>query len=502
MENDDHQRLELLRLGIDTQNEFVVFLRSDCPVLISEGFEALTRVRIQLKDQAITAVVYVIDNPAILGEGQAGLSESAWHKLSAEPGDLVRFSHLDPVESLRHLRAKMYGHRLGEEALRTIIQDITDGKFSNIHLAAFVATTAGDRLDIKEIADLTRAMIDTGNRLVWEQPIVADKHCIGGLPGNRTTPIVVSIAAAAGLTIPKTSSRAITSPAGTADTMEVITNVDLSIDRIYEVVARENACFAWGGAVRLSPSDNLLIGVERALDIDSEGQMIASVLSKKAAAGATHVVIDLPMGPTAKVRSQEEAEKLKYYFKVVASHIGLQVKVLITDGRQPVGRGIGPALEAADVLKVLRRDPGAPADLRARSLDLAGALLELTGLTPLGEGVLAASRILDSGAAYQKFEAVCRIQGAVRVPPVAAFQHRITAPRRGKVVGIDNRRLAKLAKLAGAPYDKEAGLYLAIKLGAKVQRGDTLFTIHAANEGELQYALRYFEKQEEIIGIR
>ena len=169
---------------------------------------------------------------------------------------------------------------------------------------------AGDRLDIRETIDLTAAMVEVGEKLSWGVDRVADKHCVGGLPGNRTSMIVVPIIAAAGLLIPKTSSRAITSPAGTADVMETLTRVDLDIADIRKVVEREGGCIAWGGAVRLSPADDILIGVERPLDFDSEGQLVASVLSKKIAAGSTHVVLDLPVGPTAKLRDAEAAARL------------------------------------------------------------------------------------------------------------------------------------------------------------------------------------------------
>ena len=214
----------------------------------------------------------------------------------------------------------------------------------------FIAASAGDRLNKKEVLDLTNAMVDTGQRLTWPSPLVVDKHCVGGLPGNRTTPIVVAIVAAFGLMIPKTSSRAITSPAGTADTMEVFTTVNLDIPTMKKVVEQENGCIVWGGSVALSPADDLLIRIERTANLDSEGQMVASILSKKIAAGSTHIVIDMPIGTTAKVRSIAQAELLKNFLESVAKEFGIETKVIFTDGSQPVGRGIGPALEAQDVL--------------------------------------------------------------------------------------------------------------------------------------------------------
>ncbi|HQS06057.1 MAG TPA: thymidine phosphorylase, partial [Daejeonella sp.] len=331
---------------------------------------------------------------------QIGLSDAAAKKLNVSEHETLYVSHLEPIESLGHVRAKIYNQKLDYSAYSEIISDIVEGNYSNIHLSAFITACAGDRMEIDEISNLTKAMIASGKQLNWDKEIVVDKHCIGGLPGNRTTPLVVAIVTAFGLTMPKTSSRAITSPAGTADTMEVLTNVTLSLEEIKNVVENEGGCIVWGGTAQLSPADDVLIKIEKALDIDSEGQLIASVLSKKAAAGSTHVVIDIPVGETAKVRSTEMAQKLKSHMETVGHAVGLNVKVVITDGTQPVGRGIGPALEALDILKVLNNDADAPNDLKERALLLAGELLELSGKVESGMGSQIAKQVLESGKAY------------------------------------------------------------------------------------------------------
>lgn len=230
----------------------------------------------------------------------------------------------------------MYHKKIDETAYHRIINDITNGLYSDIEIAAFIAACAGDNLDLDEITWLTKAMIDLGFKLNGTKKLSLINIALAACPGTRTTPIIVAIVAAAGLTIPKTSSRAITLPAGTADTMETMTNVNLSIETIKEVVDKEGGCFAWGGSVKLSPADDMLITIEKALDIDSSGQMIASVLSKKAAAGSTHVVIEIPLGETAKVRTLDEALQLQYYLKAVGSAINLMVEVLITDRFNPL----------------------------------------------------------------------------------------------------------------------------------------------------------------------
>lgn len=492
--------LRLKRFGIDTYRENIIFMRADCPVCRSEGFFALTRIKVQLGEKSIIATLNVVDS-TILSDGEAILSEIGFERLSAKANDVITVSHLPTIDSLSDVRAKMYRRALSDEGFIRIMKDITAGMYSNIEIAAFISACAGTNLSLDEITGLTRAMISTGQRISWDSRVIMDKHCVGGLPGNRTTPIVVSIAAAAGLIIPKTSSRAITSPAGTADVVETFTTVNLTLDQIRSTVSKEGGCFAWGGAVQLSPADDILISIERALDIDSEGQMIASVLSKKAAVGATHVVIDIPVGETAKVRTIEEASRLEHYFTAVGRCIGLEIKVLITDGSQPVGRGIGPSLEAMDVLSVLRNEANAPADLRERALQLAGALLELSGICKTGEGFARAENILKSGQALGKFERICLAQGGLKEPLLAKYQQEIKATQNGKVVAIDNRRLARLAKLAGAPKSSCAGIKLLTPLGTEVVSGQVLFLLYAESPGELEYALGYYHTSNHIIKI-
>ncbi len=268
-------------------------------------------------------------------------------------------------------RSRIYGHRLSERQFEGIIGDVVRGKYTDVHLAAFITACATWPLDQAETVALTRVMVGAGETACLGMAPYSRQAFDRPLPGNRTTPIVVAIVAAHGLTMPKTSSRAITSPAGTADAMETLAPVDLDLMQIRRVVEAEGGCVVWGGSVRLSPADDILIRIERVLELDSEGQLIASVLSKKIAAGASHLVVDVPVGPTAKIRTAEAAPRdLSRRLTDVGSFFGLETRVVVSDGTQPVGRGIGPALEARDVLAVLQGAPGAPDDLRAKAWSL------------------------------------------------------------------------------------------------------------------------------------
>lgn len=496
----NHSSLRLRRLGISTYRQPVVYMRADCHVCRSEGFEALSLIEVHSGGRQILAVLNVVTSD-LLGRDEASLSDVAWTALGVVDGDRATFRHPPTLESFSHVRAKMYGKRLDDAAFAGIVGDIAAGRYSDAHIAAFLASGAGNRLDVSEVSALTRAMLATGDRLQWPTAVVLDKHCVGGLPGNRTTPIVVAIVAAAGFLIPKTSSRAITSAGGTADAMETLCPVELDISAMRRVVEREGGCVVWGGAMHLSPVDDLLIRVARPLDIDSDGQLVASILSKKAAAGATHVLLDLPVGPTSKVRTPEAAAVLARDLEEVGRALGITVRVIRTDGSQPVGRGVGPALEALDVLAVMRGEPGAPGDLRERALTVAGGVLDLVPGALAGAGRHKAAEILGDGRAWSKLQAICEAQGGLRNPPIARHRRDVVASRSGQVATIDNRRLARVAKLAGAPKAPAAGLVFQAPLGSAVDVGQPLYTLHAEAPGELEYALAYAQAHPNIVGI-
>ena len=492
--------LKARRIALDTHDEPVIITRRDCAVCRSEGFSAHARIQLKAGARKVIATLYQIDSE-LLGLDEAALSESAWRLLEVEEDDLIHLSHPQPLQSLGSLRGRIYGKRFSRDSLRAILNDVAVGHYADIHLAMLLTVMATRPMDDEELIYLTEAMIEVGERLHWPRAPIADKHCVGGLPGNRTTPLVVAIVAACGLWMPKTSSRAITSPAGTADTMETLTRVDLPLADMRRVVERENGCLVWGGSVGLSPVDDVLIRVARVMDLDAEAQLVASVLSKKIAAGASHLVLDLPVGPTAKVRAQADGEALAARLEAVARAFGLETRILLTDGQQPVGNGIGPALEARDILAVLEQAPDAPTDLRDRSLELAGALLELCGSAAAGHGVRKATEALENGSALAKLIAICEAQGRFSRPTLARHRVSVQASRGGLVKDFDNRRLSRLAKLAGAPAAACAGVDLHLHLGDRVEAGQPIYTIHAESVGELNYAREFAGSNGDIINI-
>ncbi|NIP72873.1 MAG: thymidine phosphorylase family protein [Gammaproteobacteria bacterium] len=499
MPDESHKKvndtLRLRRVAIDTYRENVAYLHRECEIYRAEGFQALSKVEIGADDHRILAVLNVVDDVGIVTPAELGLSEQAFTQLGLEDNSLVRIAQAEPPASMDAVRRKVAGERLDQSDYNAIGRDIADSRYSKTEMAAFLVASGETGLDRDEALYLTRSMVLSGERLDWNEPLVADKHCIGGIPGNRTSMLVVPIVAAHGMLIPKTSSRAITSPAGTADTMEVLAKVEHSPDALRQIVHRARGCIAWGGTARLAPVDDMLISVQRPLGVDSMGQMVASILAKKIAAGSTHLLLDIPVGPTAKVRSMRQALQLRKLFEFVGDELGLHLEVIITDGRQPIGRGIGPVLEARDVMQVLENDPNAPADLRQNALRLAGRVLEFDPDVRGGRGFAIARDILDSGRALAKMNDIIERQGRQgRQIEVGPRSFEVLAPETGTVTGIDNLQLARIARMAGAPMDMGAGVDLFKKLGDPVTGGERLYRVHAAFRADYKFAKRLTER--------
>ncbi|HSR00486.1 MAG TPA: thymidine phosphorylase family protein [Sphingomicrobium sp.] len=476
------------RIPIDTYPENTAFLLRDGDGYSPEQYQALRKIRVFSGSHEILATLNIVDDEKLIAQGDIGLGEQAFRRLGCPEGTEVAIEQARPPASLEAVRRKIDGDTLTDSEIAAVIRDVAAHLYSPMEIGAFLVACAGF-MTTQETLSLTRSMIDVGNHLHWDASLVVDKHCIGGIPGNRTSMIVVPIMAAHGLICPKTSSRAITSPAGTADTMAVLANVDLTEQRMEEIVASEKAFLAWGGRVNLSPADDVLISVERPLRLDTFEQMVASILSKKVAAGSTHLVIDIPVGPTAKVRSQSDAVRLRKLFEYVARHLGLVTTVVLSDGSQPVGRGIGPVLEARDVMAVLRNEDDAPADLREHAVTLGGHMLEFDPVLEGGRGYARALELLASGAALAAIERIIDAQGRRAVQPELGSQRwDCVAPRAGVVRQIDCERMARIARLAGAPMDEGAGIDLFCKVGTHVRAGETLYRIYAHSETGLGFA--------------
>ncbi|UCH58233.1 MAG: AMP phosphorylase [Candidatus Bathyarchaeota archaeon] len=421
------------------------------------------RVMLRLDDNRVVTIINISSE---FPEGHLGVYREVKSRLDLEEGDILQISPVQRPESLGYIREKILGERLTPWKLGAIVRDVVERHLSDIELASFVTALQIHGTSMEEVEALSRAMVRSGRTIKFDKGIILDKHSIGGVPGDKTTLVVVPIVAAAGFTIPKSSSRAITSPAGTADRMEALSPVDLRLDQIKEVISEVGACIVWGGSLDLAPADDLFIRVEYPLSIDP--LLLPSIMSKKAAMGSTHVIVDIPVGIGAKITTRGQAEQLAMNFIELGERLGMSVECVLTEGGQPVGNAIGPVLEAREALETLAGR--GPEDLIKKSTGLAGTLLEMVGEN---DGQEKAQKILSSGRALEKMRQIIEAQGGdpdKRPEDLAVGEHwvDVEASRSGNVLWISNRALAHLAREAGAPGEKGLGLLLHVKTGDKV----------------------------------
>ncbi len=439
-------------------------------------------------------IISVVDLAVkLLAEDEIVVSTEILEALKARPRNLVEVSITTKPRSIEFIRKKFDGKSLNKGEYGIIIKDISNNALTEAEIAYFISAVSKSETSLQEVKYLTEAIAETGNKLVLKNGKIAEKHSIGGVPGNRTTPIVTSICASAGLIVPKTSSRAITSAAGTADVIEVIADVEFSISELKKIIKKTNACLVWGGNLGLAPTDNKIIQVEKLLSIDAEPHMLSSIISKKLASGSKYVVIDLPYDKTAKV-TKKEALNLKKNFESLTKYFKIKTRCFLTYGSQPIGRGIGPILELRDVLAVLE-NKNPPTDLRKKSLFLASKLLELAGNVREGKGMEMAKKILDSGQAFKKFKEIIEAQnGKIKKLIPGKYSYVILSKKNSKIKEINNKKIAQLARVAGSPADKGAGLFLFKKVGESVKKREPVLKIYAESREKLKYAIKFYKK--------
>jgi len=457
--------------------------------------------RVILRNKGKESIAILDVSSDLVLRGEVGLFAELSDDLGVMDGAEIEIQHMQRPSSIEFIKKKMEGRQLSRGEMDVIMRELMQNRLSEAELASFITSVYIRGLSEDEIVGLTDSVVSTGQTLELARSPICDKHCVGGVAGNRTTMVLVPIIAAAGLYIPKTSSRSITSASGTADTMETLCNVSLELDEMRSIVRKSRGCVVWGGALQLASADDRLIKIRNPLSLDPKGVMLASILAKKKSVGAKYVIIDIPIGRGAKIGDAKEANALARDFITIGKRLGMKIEVLITDGSEPVGKGIGPALECVGVLSVLNN--GGPTDLRDKSCQLAGSLLELSGKVKKGRGTDIASQLITSGKALSKFREIVELQGGKRNIkiadiPTANYKYEVHAEKDGRVSHIDNKMVSKIARAAGAPNDKAAGVLLLCERGDKVKKGDVLFEIQSTSETKLDFAIKALEGWEAV----
>lgn len=394
-------------------------------------------------------------------------------------------------QAIEAIKKKLIGKTLTYTEIYAIMDELSHDDLGPVLTTYFAAAGFREGYTDEELYFLTKAMVETGPHLTFDG-IVADKHSTGGIAGTRVSMILVPIIAAAGFKIPKTSSRAITSPAGTADTMEVLAPVTFDAIKMKNIVEEVGGCIIWGGPLGLAPADDVIIKVLEPLAFESYDKLIVAIMAKKIASGATHVVFDVPVGHTLKIRKIEDARIIEKKLTALANRFGITVTVDVNEMNEPASHGIGPLLEARDVISVLEQDKERPRKLENKALHLAAKLLHLCyGNKTKDEVQLIAKELLTSGKALHKFREIITAQGGdstvskdLLLP--AKEQAQMLSSEKGIISSINNENISAICKILGAPHDKRAGIYLNYSLGDEVDRNDILYTAYASDQWKLK----------------
>jgi len=482
------RRLRLRRVPVSTGLERVAYLPMHSAVLSAADYLGGSKVDLLADGKSLSVQIHGLDSATLLAADEIGLSEEAFAHWNVAEGAEIALRRTPSPASRQALIKKVQGHELGEAEYDMLLRDIIEGRYTDGEISAFLVSATRGLSDAEVIA-LAKVRTRFTPTLHWDRPIVVDKHSMGGVPGSRITLLVVPIVAAHGMAMPKTSSRAITSAAGTADAMEAVARVDLTVEDVQRCVEQAGACIAWNGRLNHSVVDDVMNAITRPLGIDSNRWSVASILSKKLTAGSTHVVVDIPYGPRTKLKTQAHARELGDLFERVGAGLGLTVVAFATDGSRPIGRGIGPSLEVRDVRQVLDNDPTAPQDLRDKAVFFAGQILAwdpAVGSVEAGREL--AASLLSSGAARAAFERIIDAQGRKTPALPGKMTYAVHANAEGRVTELDGWRIGEIARRAGAPLDKTAGIDLSVRQGDSVTEGQVLYVIHGSNAADLESA--------------
>jgi AMP phosphorylase len=482
---------------LETDEKIVLIRRDDAEKL---DLKSQDKIILQSKEgKRVYATIYISN--VVEEKNLVLVSNNLAAEIDIKDGDKVKISLAPIPKSIQYIKKKISGQKLDANEIYQIIRDIVDGHIGPVEIMGYTLAVNYVEMDMDEIEALTRAMYETGNIIEFDAPTY-DKHSIGGVPGNKVSLLIVPIVAAAGLLIPKTSSKAITSPTGTADTMEVLADVEFDVDEFKEIVSKTGGAIVWGGKLELAPADDIIIRAERTLGLDPIPQMIASIMAKKMATGIKHLVLDIPAGVGTKMTTVEEATNIGRLFIELGDRLGVRVQCGVTYGAQPVGHAVGPALEAREALQALIKD--GPASLIEKATSLAGILLEMGGKAPIGYGYALAKEILRKGDAYSKMKEIIEAQGGdpdVKPDeiPVGEYHYEVYAPVDGFVTDVSNIAVSAIARAAGAPKDRGAGIILHVKRGHKVTKGDKILDIYAERSTRLQDAVGVLHSTRPII---
>ena len=399
---------------------------------------------------------------------------------------------------------KRDGKELTRDEIRFFVAGFTRGTVTDYQASAWAMAVLLKGMTDRETTQLTLAMADSGEKLDLSGVVdlALDKHSTGGV-GDKTTLVVEPLVVACGLRVGKMSGRGLGFSGGTLDKMESIPGfrTDLTKEEFLRQL-KEVGLVLTGQTSDLAPADGKLYALRDVTGTVPAPPLIASsVMSKKLAAGANRIVLDVKVGTGAFMKTQEEARSLAKLMVKIARLAGRKAVALLSDMNQPLGHAVGNALEVKEAIETLHG--GGPTDFRQHAIEVASQLL----LLGQAEKTLSAARkragvTLKDGSAFERFRALVSAQGGdVRyvddpsLLPRAKFVEEVPAPRSGYLKWVDARQIGEASVALGAgrakkgdPIDHAVGIVVLHKVGDRVAKGAPLFTLHANDQTKLEAA--------------
>jgi len=399
---------------------------------------------------------------------------------------------------------KRDGQELTADEIQFFVHGYTRGEIPDYQAAAWLMAVMLRGMTSRETADLTLAMAHSGQTLDLHDiaPLVVDKHSSGGV-GDKVSLVVAPLVAASGLPVGKMSGRGLGFSGGTIDKLESIRGyrVNLSVDE-FRAQLKQIGIVLSGQSVDLAPADGKLYALRDVTGTVPSLPLIASsIMSKKIAAGADAIVLDVKVGRGAFMKTVDDAHALALVMVNIGRDVGRKCVALLSDMNQPLGCAVGNALEVREAIDTLHGS--GPSDFREHCLTASAHMLRLGHkVESLAEGEKLAAQLLDSGQAWEKFMELVRAQDGdvamIENPallPQARLVKDVLAPSSGYIAGVDAAQVGMTSVELGAgrakkgdPIDYAVGLIVHRKVGDQVRAGEPLFTVHANDEAKLAAA--------------
>lgn len=437
------------------------------------------------------------------------ITKDIYEKYNLKEWDIISISAVktNPI-SLKAIKKKLLGNKLNEEEIKALMRDMTDGKISDILSAYYAACSFTYSSDQEELYLTAKYSAEMWDMIRFDHD-TAVKYCIGWVPWNETTMIIVPILWSLWISSPKTFSKAITSPAATWECVEVLMDIEFSVEEMKKLVRKTGSCLAWWKNLKFAPANDKIIKVSYPLQTEAYSKIAVSIMAKIYAWWTKYCLIDLPVGEYWKIKDLKTAKRVRWHFEYIWKKLWMKINVDITNADAPIGKWIGGVLQVREVLRILQNKENISLDLKNKSIELAANLIELVWLAKWKKAKILAKKQLESGKAWEYMQKLINSQNSLhkRKPdkknvsylwvidsedlPLWEFNQKFFAEKTGIIKEIDVNNLKEISKKLWAPLDKKAWFYLYKQVGDKIEKWEPLFELYSSDKDRF---LQWVEK--------